>query len=123
MFARIDKLEKDIAEIHRKTEHMLWIMQEVMKMGKLKQKEKTKIALNKMINGDLVYKRKYPQSFLDCLKGRYKTIEQIQSDLGLAKATVRTYIKLARKDGFVFNTKRSDKFPKGTMSYKLKKGD
>lgn len=109
---KMQEIDKNLVDLQRKTERILWLLEE------MKASKKPSVIISKP-----KAMKDYPQSFIDCVKGRYKTIAQIQSDLGLTETTVRTYIKLARKDGLVFNTKRSDKFPKGTMSYKLKKGD
>lgn len=110
---KMQEIDNALVDLQRKTERILWLLEE------MKASKKPSVIISKPIAKSM---KDYPQSFIDCVKGRYKTIAQIQSELGLTETTVRTYIKLARKDGLVFNTKRSDKFPKGTMSYKLKKG-
>lgn len=56
--------------------------------------------------------------FLSCLKGRYKTIDEIMSDLSLSRETAKTYLRFARAAGYVFETKPT----KNGRSYKLKKG-
>jgi biotin operon repressor len=62
-------------------------------------------------------KRTYPMKFVASVTGRYKTIDEICNELKLTESSVRTYIKLARKDGIEFNTRRSN----GKLSYKVRK--
>ena len=62
-------------------------------------------------------KRTYPMKFIACITGRYKTVDEICNELQLTESSVRTYLKLARKDGIEFNTRRSGK----KLSYKVRK--
>lgn len=62
-------------------------------------------------------KRTYPMKFIACTTGRYKTIDEMCNELQLTESSVRTYLKLARKDGIEFNTRRSGK----KLSYKVRK--
>ena len=62
-------------------------------------------------------KRTYPMKFIACITGRYKTIDEICNELQLTESSARTYLKLAKKDGIEFNTRRSGK----KLSYKVRK--
>lgn len=62
-------------------------------------------------------KRTYPMKFIACITGRYKTIEQIGNELSLTESSTRSYLKLAKKDGIQFNTRKSN----GKLSYKVRK--
>lgn len=62
-------------------------------------------------------KKSYPKAFIACLKGRYKTIEDLIQELNLTESSVRTYLKLARKDGVQFNTRKIN----GKLSYKIRR--
>jgi hypothetical protein len=62
-------------------------------------------------------KRTYPMKFVACVMGRYKTIDEICNELQLTESSARTYLKLAKKDGIEFNTRRSGK----KLSYKVRK--
>ena len=62
-------------------------------------------------------KRTYPMKFIACITGRYKTIEQIGNELNLTESSTRSYLKLAKKDGIQFNTRKSN----GKLSYKVRK--
>jgi len=67
----------------------------------LKPKSKT----NKRLGRPTVWGKKYPQSFLDCISGRYKTKKHIAADLNVSIGTVSAYVKLARQDGVKVLTK------------------
>jgi biotin operon repressor len=62
-------------------------------------------------------KKAYPWTFIACVNGRYKTVDEICNELKLTESSVRTYLKHARKDGIEFNTRRSGK----KLSYKVRK--
>ena len=62
-------------------------------------------------------KRTYPMKFVACITGRYKTIDEISNELQLTENSVRTYLKLAKKDDIQFNTRKSN----GKLSYKVRK--
>ena len=62
-------------------------------------------------------KRTYPMKFIACITARYKTIEQIGNELNLTESSTRSYLKLAKKDGIQFNTRKSN----GKLSYKVRK--
>ena len=62
-------------------------------------------------------KKTYPMKFIACLTGRYKTVDEMCNELQLTESSVRTYLKLARRDGIEFNTRRSGK----KLSYKVRK--
>ena len=62
-------------------------------------------------------RKAYPWTFIACVMGRYKTVDEICNELKLTESSVRTYLKHARKDGIEFNTRRSGK----KLSYKVRK--
>lgn len=62
-------------------------------------------------------KKAYPMKFVACITGRYKTVDEICNELQLTESSVRTYLKLARKDGIEFNTRRSG----NKLSYKVRR--
>lgn len=62
-------------------------------------------------------KKTYPMKFIACLTGRYKTVDEMCNELQLTESSVRTYLKLARRDGIEFNTRRSGK----KLSYRVRK--
>lgn len=62
-------------------------------------------------------RKAYPWTFIACVNGRYKTVDEICNELKLTESSVRTYLKHARKDGIEFNTRRSGK----KLSYKVRK--
>lgn len=62
-------------------------------------------------------KKTYPMKFIACLTARYKTIDEICNELQLTESSVSTYLKLARRDGIEFNTRRSGK----KLSYRVRK--
>ena len=62
-------------------------------------------------------RKAYPWTFIACITGRYKTIDEICNELQLTESSARTYLKHARKDGIEFNTRRSGK----KLSYKVRK--
>lgn len=66
---------------------------------------KSKPKTNKRSGRPTVWGKKYPQSFLDCISGRYKTKEQIAADLNVGIGTVSAYVKLARQDRVTILTK------------------
>ena len=62
-------------------------------------------------------KKTYPMKFVACITGRYKTVDEMCNELQLTESSARTYLKLARKDGIQFNTRKSN----GKLSYKVRK--
>lgn len=62
-------------------------------------------------------KKTYPVKFVDCITGRYKTVDEMCNELHLTQNSVRTYLKLAKKAGIQFNTRKSN----GKLSYKVRK--
>jgi len=95
---KMNKIDKDLTDLQRKTERILWLLEEMKN-----NKPSKSVVIHKPKHKP---KKNYPHKFIRCIKGRYKNIKKIGEELNLTDASVNTYIKLARKDGVVINTRK-----------------
>ena len=117
--------KKDLQDIQRRLNHIeaninkvIWMLREepekTIDEAFANQFESEVMNTYKKLNRQ---KKGYPKSFIACLKARYKTIEDLIQELNLTESSVRTYLKLARKDGVQFNTRKIN----GKLSYKIRR--
>lgn len=115
--------KKDLEDIQRRLNHIeaninkvIWMLREQPSKSI---DESFEQQFESEVKGayDRLAKRKYPLKFTNFINGRYKTIEEMCTHLKITESTARTYLKLAKKDGIQFNTRKSS----GKLSYKVRK--
>ena len=117
--------KKDLEDIQRRLNHIEANINKVIWMLKERPEKTIDEAFVNQFESEVEQeykrlgrkKRTYPMKFIACITGRYKTIEQIGNELNLTESSTRSYLKLAKKDGIQFNTRKSN----GKLSYKVRK--
>ena len=117
--------KKDLEDIQRRLNHIEANINKVIWMLREKPEKTIDEAFVNQFESEVEQQYKklkregkpYPWTFLACVNGRYKTVDEICSELKLTESSVRTYLKHARTDGIEFNTRRSGK----KLSYKVRK--
>jgi len=117
--------KKDLEDIQRRLNHIEANINKVIWMLREQDSKSIDECFVEQFESEVAqeYKRlgrerkAYPWTFIACVNGRYKTVDEICNELKLTESSVRTYLKHARKDGIEFNTRRSGK----KLSYKVRK--
>tara|TARA_R100000951_G_scaffold82460_2_gene70159 strand:- start:938 stop:1306 length:369 start_codon:yes stop_codon:yes gene_type:complete len=117
--------KKDLEDIQRRLNHIEANINKVIWMLREQDNKSIDECFVEQFESEVAqeYKRlgrerkAYPWTFIACVNGRYKTVDEICNELKLTESSVRTYLKHARKDGIEFNTRRSGK----KLSYKVRK--
>jgi len=117
--------KKDLQDIQRRLNHIEANINKVIWMLREQNNKSIDECFVEQFESEVTqeYKRlgrerkAYPWTFIACVNGRYKTVDEICNELKLTESSVRTYLKLARKDGIEFNTRRSN----NKLSYKVRK--
>jgi len=117
--------KKDLQDIQRRLNHIEANINKVIWMLREQNNKSIDECFVEQFESEVAqeYKRlgrerkAYPWTFIACVNGRYKTVDEICNELKLTESSVRTYLKHAKKDGIEFNTRRSGK----KLSYKVRK--
>lgn len=115
--------KKDLEDIQRRLNHIEANINKVIWMLREKPEKTIEDCYIEQFESEVegaynkIAKKKYPLKFTNFMNGRYKTIEEMCNHLKITESTARTYLKLAKKDGIQFNTRKSN----GKLSYKVRK--
>jgi len=109
MFIRTSTIETKLEELNQRIERLSWMLSE--------NKHNETVVIRKPKGSS--FNAGYNKQLLDIIANRYKRLDHIAKAMKCTEKTVITYLKLARKDGYVIDCKRN----KGQRpSYKLMKG-